>query len=167
MAVSSALIKAAVVLAAYKRTWIAIGFVICCVILMIVGIIAAFLNIFSFDDSGSATASAAYVQFINDIKQSYAKLDAAADNTGATLDKNQIHALFYTLYFGEVKRMSNDFYNSFVECFVSRSTDAEGNIVVSQCDLNTALTQLAQLTGKMTDYITQQQVVELCSVLRY
>lgn len=48
--------------------------------------LAAFLNIFSFDDSGSATASSAYVQFIDDIKYGYSKLDTV-DVTGLTLDK--------------------------------------------------------------------------------
>lgn len=69
MAVSPAVIKAAITLATDKRTWILIGSIICGV-LMIVGIVAAFLNIFSFDDSGSETASAAYVQFINEMKYS-------------------------------------------------------------------------------------------------
>ncbi|MDO4563337.1 MAG: C40 family peptidase [Clostridia bacterium] len=167
MAVNPALIKAAVALATDKRTWIVIGSVIGGVILMIVGIVAAFLNIFSFDDSGSATASAAYVQFIDSMKQSYSKLDAAADSTGGTLDKEQIHAVFYTLYFGEERNMTDQFYHDFVECFVSRSIDSNGNEIVSQCDLNTALVRLAALTGKMAENITQQQVDELCSVLRY
>lgn len=50
MAVSPAVVKAAITLATDKRTWIVIGSVICGIILMIVGIVAAFLNIFSFDD---------------------------------------------------------------------------------------------------------------------
>ena len=167
MAVSPAVVKAAITLATDKRTWIVIGSVICGIILMIVGIVAAFLNIFSFDDSGSATASSAYVQFIDDIKYGYSKLDAAANSTGGALDKDQIHAVFYTLYFGEEKRLSDSFYADFVECFVSRTTDEDGNEIVSQCNLQTALQRLATLTGKMTDNITQQQVDELCSVLRY
>lgn len=167
MAVSPTLIKVAITLATDKRTWIVIGSIICGIILMIVGIVAAFLNIFSFDDSGSATASSAYVQFIDDIKYGYSKLDAAADLAGGNLDKDQIHAVFYTLYFGEEKRLSDNFYADFVECFVSRTTDEDGNEIVSQCSLQTALQRLATLTGKMTDHITQQQVDELCSVLRF
>ena len=97
MAVSPAVIKAAITLATDKRTWILIGSIICGTVLMIVGIVAAFLNIFSFDDSGSANASAAYVQFINEMKNSYSKLDAAADNISGNLDKDTIHAVFYTL----------------------------------------------------------------------
>lgn len=167
MAVSPAVIKAIVVAATDKRTWVFIGSVICGIILMVVGIVAAFLNIFSFDDSGSATASSAYVQFIDDIKYGYSKLDTAADAIDGTLDKDQIHAVFYILYFGEDKRLSDGFYTDFVECFVSRTTDEDGNETVSQCNLQTALQRLAALTGKMTDNITQQQVDELCSVLRY
>lgn len=59
MVVSPGVIKAAITLATDKRTWILIGSIICDTVLMIVGIVAAFLNIFSFDDSGSANASAA------------------------------------------------------------------------------------------------------------
>ena len=63
MAVNPALIKAAVALATDKRTWVVIGSIICGIILTIVGVVAAFLNIFSFDDTGSATASAAARSF--------------------------------------------------------------------------------------------------------
>ena len=167
MAVSPAVIKAGIALATDKRTWIFIGSVICGVILMAVGIVAAFLNIFSYDDSGSPTASAAYVQFINEMKESYAKLDAKADEKCESLDKDQIHAVFYTMYFGEEKNMSNSFYDSFVECFVTRSTDDEGNEIVSPCDIDTALSRLGPVTGKDVSGITKQQIAELASVLRY
>ena len=83
------------------------------------------------------------------------------------LDRDQIHAVFYTLYFGEEKIKSAEFYDGFVECFINRSTDDEGNEVLSQCSLNTALQRLSVHTGKMTDHITQGQVDELVSVLRY
>ena len=136
MAVSPALIKAAVVVATDKRTWIVIGSVICGIILMTVGIVAAFLNIFSFDDSGTADASSAYIQFIDEMKGCYRRLDAAADDKCSSLDKDQIHAVFYSLYFGEEKTMPDTFYDSFVECFVSRTTDSEGNPVVSQLNQN-------------------------------
>ena len=135
MAVSPAVIKATITLATDKRTWILIGSIICGTVLMIVGIVAAFLNIFSFDDSGSETASVAYVQFINEMKYSYSKLDEAADNISGNLDKDTIHAVFYTLYFGEDKRLPDSFYTDFVECFVARSTDEDGNEVISQCGL--------------------------------
>ena len=79
MAVNPALIKAAITLATDKRTWVVIGSIVFGVIFMIVGIVAAFLNIFSFDDSGSSTASAAYVQFVDDMKYAYGKLDAEID----------------------------------------------------------------------------------------
>ena len=167
MAVSPAVIKAIVVAATDKRTWIAIGSVICGIILMIVGIVAAFLNIFSFDDSGSSTASTAYVQFINDMKYAYGKLDRAADELCSALDKEQMHAVFYTLYFGEEKNQSEQFYRDFVECFITRTRDDEGDETVSQAPLDTALARLSVVTGKMTDHITQQQVDELVSVLRY
>lgn len=167
MAVNPAVIKAAVTLATDKKTWTAIGSVILGVIIMMVGVVAAFLNIFSYDDSGSVSASPAYTAFIDDIKTSYRKLDSAADRICSSLDKDQIHAVFYTLYFGEEKNMSDEFYNSFVECFVMRSTDEEGNETVSPCALTTALVRLSSVTGKMTEHITQQQVDELCSVLRY
>ena len=167
MAVSPAVIKAGIALATDKRTWIFIGSVICGVILMTVGIVAAFLNIFSYDDSGSPTASAAYIQFINEMKGSYAKLDAKADEKCESLDKDQIHAVFYTMYFGEEKNMPGSFYDSFVECFVTRSTDDEGNEIVSPCDLDTALSRLGSVTGKDVSGITKQQIAELASVLRY
>ena len=167
MAVSPAMIKAGIALATDKRTWIVIGSAICGPILMIVGIVAAFLNIFSCDDSGSSTASAAYEQFINEMKECYVKLDTEADAKCESLDKDQIHAVFYTLYFGEEKNMSQDFYDSFVECFVTRSTDAEGNEVVSPCDLDTALSRLGPVTGRDMTGITKQQIEELASVLRY
>lgn len=167
MAVSPAVVKAAITLATDKRTWIVVGSVICGLVLMVVGTVAAFLNIFSFDDTDSATASAAYVRFIDDIKDSYRELDKAADNTGAELDEDQIHAVFYTLYFGEEKKFSTDFYNSFVECFVTRSKDKDGNETIGQCDFQTTLARLSTVTGKMTENITQQQVDELCSVLRF
>lgn len=134
---------------------------------MIVGIVAAFLNIFSYDDTGSDTASAAYIQFIDDMKGSYAKLDTQVDQICPALDKNQIHAVFYALYFGEEKNMDDDFYTSFVECFVTREIDEEGNEMVSPCDLDTALARLSDVTGKMTDNLTKQQVDELCAVLLY
>lgn len=167
MAVNPALIKAAVALATDKRTWVVIGSIISGVILTIVGVVAAFLNIFSFDDTGSATASAAYVQFVDDIKYAYSKLDAVIDDECPSLDRDQIHAVFYTLYFGEEKNKSNQFYEDFVECFISRTTDDEGNEIVSQCSLDVALQRLSTVTGKMTDHITQGQVDELVSVLRY
>lgn len=167
MAVNPALIKAAIALASDKRTWIVVGSVIFGIIFTIVGIVAAFLNIFSFDDSGSSTASAAYVEFIDDMKYAYKELDAAIDDKYPELDRDQIHAVFYTLYFGEEKIKSADFYDSFVECFISRTTDDEGNEVLSKCLLNVALQRLAVHTGKMTDNITQSQVDELVSVLRY
>ena len=167
MAVNPALIKAAVALATDKRTWIFIGSVICGVILMVVGIVAAFLNIFSFDDTGSSTASAAYVQFVDDMKYAYSKLDAVIEEECPSLDRDQIHAVFYTLYFGEEKNRSNQFYKDFVECFIVRGTDSDGNATVSQCPLNMALERLSIVTGKMTDHITQSQVDELVSVLRY
>ncbi|MBC8597609.1 C40 family peptidase, partial [Qingrenia yutianensis] len=50
---------------------------------------------------------------------------------------------------------------------VARSTDEDGNEVISQCGLNEALARVAAVTGKATDNITQQQVNELCSVLRF
>ena len=167
MALSPTAVKLIITAATDKRTWILIGSIICGTILMIVGIVAAFLNIFSFDDSGSATASAAYVRFIGEMKNSYSKLDAAADNISENLDKDTIHAVFYTLYFGEDKNLPDSFYRSFVECFVSRSTDEDGNEVVSRCGLNEALVRVTAVTGKATDNITQQQVNELCSVLRF
>ncbi len=167
MAVSPALVKAAVALATDKRTWVVVGSVICGIILTIVGIVAAFLNIFSFDDSGSPTASAAYVKLIDDIKYGYGKLDTAADASDAVLDKDEIHAVFYTMYFGEEKIKSEEFYEGFVECFITREIDENGNEIAYQCDLETALERLASFTGKMTDHITRQQVSELCSVLRY
>lgn len=167
MAVSPTVVKLIITAATDKRTWIIIGSIICGVILMIVGIVAAFLNIFSFDDSGSSTASTAYVEFIDDMKYAYSKLDAAVEEKCPSLDRDQIHAVFYTLYFGEEKNKSDEFYKDFVECFITRSTDSEGNEVVSQCSLNTALQRLSTLTGKMTDHITQSQVDELVSVLRY
>ena len=46
MAVNPALIKAAITLATDKRTWVVIGSIVFGVIFMIVGIVAAFLNIF-------------------------------------------------------------------------------------------------------------------------
>lgn len=167
MAVNPAVIKAAVAAATDKRTWWVIGSVICGVILMIVGIVAAFLNIFSYDDTGSATASAAYVRFIDDMKYAYSKLDSAVDELYPSLDRDQIHAVFYTLYFGEEKNKSDQFYKDFVECFISRSTDDDGNEELGQCSLDEALQRLSALTGKMTDYITQSQVNELVAVLRY
>lgn len=167
MAVNPALIKAAITLATDKRTWVVIGSIIFGVIFMIVGIVAAFLNIFSFDDSGSSTASTAYVRFVDDMKYAYGKLDAEIDEKYSALDRDQIHAVFYTLYFGEEKIKSAEFYDGFVECFISRTTDDEGNEVLSQCSLNTALQRLSVHTGKMTDHITQGQVDELVSVLRY
>lgn len=162
MAVSPAVIKATITLATDKRTWVVIGSVICGVILMIVGIVAAFLNIFSFDDSGSTTASAAYIQFIEDMKYGYQKIDMVVEETDAVLDKEQIHAVFYTLYFGEEKRLNDQFYKDFVNCFIVTADDG----TVSQCDLRTALVNISMLTGKMTDNITQQQVDELVLVLR-
>lgn len=167
MAVSPTVIKLAVTLATDKRTWMVIGSVICGAVLMIVGTVAAFLNIFSFDDSGSSTASSAYVKFIDDMKYAYGKLDKAVENKYPSLDRDQIHAVFYTLYFGEEKNKSDDFYSDFVECFIDRGTDSEGNETLSQAPLNTALERLKTLTGKMTDNITQSQVDELVSVLRY
>ena len=101
------------------------------------------------------------------MKHSYSKLDAAADSISGNLDKDTIHAVFYTLYFGEDKHLPDSFYTDFVECFVARSTDEDGNEVISQCGLNEALARVAAVTGKATDNITQQQVNELCSVLRF
>ncbi len=167
MAVSPTLIKAAITLATDKKTWVVVGSVIFGIIFMVVGIVAAFLNIFSFDDTGSTTASTDYVRFVDDIKYAYEKLDAQIDSKYPDLDRDQIHAVFYTMYFGEEKIMAADFYDGFVECFITRSTDSEGNEVLSQCSLNTALQRLANYTGKMTDNITQSQVDELVSVLRY
>lgn len=167
MALSPTAVKLIITVATDKRVWMIVGSVIVGVILMIVGIVAAFLNIFSFDDSGSDTASSAYVQFIDDMKYAYGKLDAAVEDKCPSLDRDQIHAVFYTLYFGEEKNKSNEFYADFVECFISRTTDEDGNEVVSQCPLNAALQRLSALTGKMTDNITQSQVDELVSVLRY
>ena len=71
MAVNPALIKAAITLATDKRTWVVIGSIVVGVIFMIVGIVAAFLNIFSFDDSASPMATSAYIQFIDDMKYAY------------------------------------------------------------------------------------------------
>lgn len=167
MAVSPTLIKAAVVLVTDKRTWIIIGSILCGLIFTIVGIVAAFLNIFSYDDTGSNTVSAAYVQLIGELKSSYAKLDTKVEQICPALDKNQIHAVFYALYFGEEKNMDDDFYASFVECFVTREIDEESNEIVSPCDLDTALARLSDVTGKMTDNLTKQQVDELCAVLLY
>ena len=167
MAVSPTLIKAAITLATDKRTWVVVGSVVAGIIFMVVGIVAAFLNIFSFDDSGSSTASAEYVRFVDDMKFAYEKLDAEIDDKYPGLDRDQIHAVFYTMYFGEEKIMSTEFYDGFVECFITRRTDADGNEVLSQCSLNTALQRLSNYTGKMTDNITQAQVDELVSVLRY
>ena len=129
MAVNPAVVKLIITAATDKRTWIVIGSIVCGIILMIVGIVAAFLNIFSFDDSGSSTASAAYVQFIDDMKYAYARLDEEIDDKYPALDRDQIHAVFYTLYFGEEKIKSAAFYDGFVECFINRSTDDEGNEV--------------------------------------
>ena len=103
MAVNPAVVKLIITAATDKRTWIVIGSIVCGIILMIVGIVAAFLNIFSFDDSGSSTASAAYVRFVDDMKYAYGKLDAEIDDKYPALDRDQIHAVFYTLYFGEEK----------------------------------------------------------------
>lgn len=167
MAVSPAVIKAAVALATDKRTWIVIGSIIGGVILMTVGIVAAFLNIFSFDDTGSATASTAYVQFVDEIKGCYQKLDVKADEKCSELDKDRIHAVFYTLYFGEDKNLSDTFYDQFVECFVSRTTNSAGEEVVSPCDIDTALSRIESLTGKEMNATSKAQVNELYSVLQY
>lgn len=167
MAVSPAMIKAGVALATDKRTWIFIGSVICGVLAMIVAVVAAFLNIFSFDDTASSVASAAYISFINEMKACYVKLDAQADSKCSALDKDQIHAVFYTIYFGEDKTMPDGFYDAFVECFVTRTVDADGNEIVSPCDTDTALSRLEGVTGKDLSGVTGQQIAELASALRY
>ena len=148
MAVSPTVVKLIITAATDKRTWIIVGSIICGVILMVVAVIAAFLNIFSFDDSGSSTASFAYVEFIDNMKYAYGKLDESVEEKYSGLDRDSIHAVFYTLYFGEDKIKDNDFYDSFVECFINRSTDDEGNEVLSQAPLNTALQRLSSVTGK-------------------
>lgn len=160
-------VKAILSLATDKRVWTAIGSIICGVILMVVGVVAAFLNIFSYDDSASITASESYRQFIGEIKSCYRKIDANVNDKCPDLDKDQIHAVFYTLYFGEEKDMPDSFYSDFVECFIDRTTNDEGEETVSPCSMDTALDRLQTVTGIMMTATTKQQVNELYSVLRY
>lgn len=164
---SPKVVKAILSLATDKRVWTAIGSIICGVILMVVGVVAAFLNIFSYDDSASITASESYRQFIGEIKSCYRKIDANVNDKCPDLDKDQIHAVFYTLYFGEEKNMPDSFYSDFVECFIDRTTNDEGEETVSPCSMDTALDRLQAVTGIMMTATTKQQVNELYSVLRY
>ena len=104
MAVNPAVVKLIITAATDKRTWIVIGSIVRGIILMIVGIVAAFLNIFSFDDSGSSTASAAYVQFIDDMKYAYY----------ATVPTKEEKDRFLYLM-GERNAGDEEFYGSYVD----------------------------------------------------
>jgi hypothetical protein len=126
---------------------------------------------FSFDDSASADASPAYVAFISDMQSCYGKLDTEvtalnAVIEGEQIDKDQIHAVFYTLYFGEDKNMEQDFYRRFVECFVTRRIE-NGVETITASILNSAYERLESVTGKEITASYQRQVNELYSVLRF
>ena len=147
MAVSPALVKAAIAAATDKRTWIAVGSIVVGIIFGIVAVVGAFLNMFTFDDSGSVDAQPAYVEFITNMRDCYSKLDASAEAVCSSLDKDYIHAVFYTMYFGEDKTLPDSFYTDFVNCFVSRST-TDGVETVVPADKSTTFSRLETLTGK-------------------
>ncbi len=171
MAINPALIKAAVYAATDKRIWVVLGSVIAGTVFFIIAVAGTVINMFSFDDSASADASPAYVAFISDMQSCYGKLDTEvtalnAVIEGEQIDKDQIHAVFYTLYFGEDKNMEQDFYRRFVECFVTRRIE-NGVETITASILNSAYERLESVTGKEITASYQRQVNELYSVLRF
>jgi len=171
MAVNTALIRAAIYAATDRRTWILVCSVICGVVFLIVAVVAAFLNMFYFDGSAYNEASPAYVEFVSTMKECYLKLDTEVTELneiieGEKLDQDQIHAVFYALYFGEAKSMNQDFYRQFVECFTDRST-TDGVETIAVCDKNTAYIRLEAVTQKPIPLAYRNQIEELYSVLKY
>ena len=166
MAVSPALVKAAIAAATDKRTWIAVGSIVVGIIFGIVAVVGAFLNMFTFDDTGAADAQPAYVEFITNMRDCYSKLDASAEAVCSSLDKDYIHAVFYTMYFGEDKTLPDSFYTDFVNCFVSRST-TDGVETVVPADKSTTFSRLETLTGKTLPEAYRTQIDELYTVLKF
>ena len=167
MAVNPAVVKVVATAATDKRVWTAVGSVIVGIVATLICFVASFLNMFAYDDSGNGQQSPAYVSFIKSMKDCYKELDVRAEEKCPALDKDQIHAVFYTLYFGEEKNMTAAFYDSFVECFINRKINEAGEETVTPCGLDTALERLEKITNKVVESYSVTQITELYSLLKY
>ena len=172
MAVSPIVIKAAAYAATDKRIWILVASIIAGIVLTIVAIIGVFINIFTLGGAIQPEDSPSYKEFITDMQACYAKLDTEADELNekmqdGTLDKDKLHAIFYTLYFGDTKEMTPAFYKQFVECFVNRTKDESGKETITASSLDNAYQRLGTLVGFEITNSYRKQIDELYSVLKY
>ena len=172
MAISPALIKAAVYAATDKRFWIVLGSVIAGVIFLIIMVIGIFFQVFVTDEVNQPDAPASYHSFVSDMQACYRMLDAEVDTLNpkmqaGKLDKDEIHAVFYTLYFGEEKNMPPAFYTRFVGCFVEQNMDENGNPLVTAASRETAYQKLESLIGYEIPGNCQTQIDTLYAALKY
>lgn len=172
MAISPALIKAAIYAATDKRFWIALGSVIVGVIFFIIIIFSMFFQVFVSDGNNQPEAPASYQSFVSDMQACYRMLDAEVDTLNqkiqaGKLDKDEIHAVFYTLYFGEEKNMPPAFYTQFVDCFVEQNTDENGNSLVTAVNKEAAYQKLEDLVGYEIPKTCREQIDTLYAALKY
>ena len=171
MAVNPMVVKAAITIATDKRTWIAVGSVLAGVIFLIVAVCAAFINMFSFNGTANSAAPPEYNQFISSMQQCYSQLDynisaLNAEIESDRLDTDQIHAVFYTLYFAEDRNLTAEFYRQFVECFVERHSEGN-NQTTTISTMESAYSKLEVLTARTINQNHRRQIDELHSVLIY
>jgi hypothetical protein len=152
-------VKAAVALAADKRTWKAVGVVIASVltpIILIVVMIASILSAGSDHNKAAidlsfkggsipAAIPAEYASHISDMSNCFTVLDEAVSEAEArmksgALDNIRIKSIFYSLHFGSVNLfLSQAEARTFVDCFV---TYEDGSAVPASLD--TAYKKLSQ-----------------------
>lgn len=171
MAVNPLVVKTAIAAASDKRTWIIVGSIIVGVVFFIVAVCAAFIGLFSFDNGIIGEVPQEYTEFISNMQQCYSRLDiniAEFNNEiqDGQLDTDQIHAVFYTLYFAENRNLTDEFFRQFTECFIERSS-ADDGYTVTVSTIESAYSRLEVLTGSTITQNHRRQIDELRSVMIY
>lgn len=135
-------VRAAIAAATDKRTWKAAGILAAAIltpfiliIVMIVSLLSATAdhNNAAIDlcfNGGAITSQvpADYAAYIRDMRDSFARLDAAISDISSRvedggIDGTRVKAIFYSLFFGvENLRMDSADYRAFTECFVRYET---------------------------------------------
>lgn len=166
-------VKAALVAATDKRTWMAMASVVAAAltpfILIIVVIMSALSGTTSHNNAAvdlafhggylSSKLPADYRMYIEKMRESFTDLDTAlTEITGMTedteVDAYQVKAIFYSLFFGaDQPRMNDGDYREFADCFVTyeEREDEDGEtdtVAVPITDLETVYTNLSAILGK-------------------
>ncbi len=166
MAISAAAIaKAAAVVLTNEKTRKALGWTIVAILSPLILIVVIILGLLSGTtqhnnaavdltfNGGAFPASmdAAYVAHIQDVQASLVTLDYSIADVNAmmesgSLDGAMVKAVFYSLCFGEDKRLSSSEARTFADCFVRYETRTETVVIGTDAETGQPITQTVSYT---------------------